>query len=159
MEAVLTPNPGIKWRIGKSIKINEQRTNDLGFILGNRIEDFFYEKIDKKKPNRLSNLEYVGIDMIEAGNDFGPGIAYGMCVISIVNWLFLWNLLLHRFLFLYFIVGSALIKVGQSQQKLGQIERDFIGIAANCYIQPLRKFLDGEMKTVSKEMAILETKR
>lgn len=45
--------------------------------LGNRIEDFFYEKIDKKKPNRLSNLEYVGVDMIEAGSEFGPGIAYG----------------------------------------------------------------------------------
>lgn len=44
---------------------------------GNRIEDFFYEKIDKRRPNRLSNLEYVGTDMIEAGNDFGPGIAYG----------------------------------------------------------------------------------
>ncbi|XP_071638505.1 endophilin-B1 isoform X2 [Temnothorax longispinosus] len=107
MEAVLTPNPG------------------------NRIEDFFFEKIDKRRPNRLSNLEYVGGDMIEAGNDFGPGIAY----------------------------GSALIKVGQCQQRLGQIERDFIGTAANCYIQPLRKFLDGEMKTVSKEMAILENKR
>ncbi|XP_048514573.1 endophilin-B1 isoform X5 [Athalia rosae] len=98
---------------------------------GNRIEDFFFEKIDKKKPNRLSNLEYVGIDMIEAGNDFGPGTAY----------------------------GSALIKVGQCQQKLGQIERDFIGTAANCYVQPLRKFLDGEMKTISKERGILETKR
>lgn len=48
------------------------------FFTGNRIEDFFYEKIDKKKPNRLSNLEYVGMDMIEAGNDFGPGIAYGI---------------------------------------------------------------------------------
>ncbi|XP_039302228.1 endophilin-B1 isoform X4 [Solenopsis invicta] len=107
MEAVLTPNPG------------------------NRIEDFFFEKIDKRRPNRLSNLEYVGTDMIEAGNDFGPGIAY----------------------------GSALIKVGQCQQRLGQIERDFIGTAANCYIQPLRKFLDGEMKTVTKEMAILENKR
>ncbi|XP_076680839.1 SH3 domain containing GRB2 like, endophilin-B isoform X2 [Andrena cerasifolii] len=107
MEAVLTPNPG------------------------NRIEDFFYEKIDKKKPNRLTNLEYVGLDMMEAGNVFGPGVAY----------------------------GSALIKVGQCEQKLGQIERDFIGIAANCYIQPLRKFLEGEMKTVSKEMAILENKR
>ncbi|CAG5092963.1 Similar to SH3GLB1: Endophilin-B1 (Gallus gallus) [Cotesia congregata] len=95
------------------------------------IEDFFYEKIDKKKPNRLSNLEYVGIDMIEAGNEFGSGVAY----------------------------GSALIKVGQCQQKLGQIERDFIGTAANCYIQPLRKFLEGEMKTVSKEMHILESKR
>ncbi|KOC69433.1 Endophilin-B1 [Habropoda laboriosa] len=107
MEAVLTPNPG------------------------NRIEDFFYEKIDKKKPHRLSNLEYVGIDMIEAGNDFGPGIAY----------------------------GSALIKVGQCQQKLGQIERSFIETSANCYIQPLRKFLEGEMKTVTKEMSILENKR
>ncbi|CAK9834133.1 SH3GLB1 [Anthophora retusa] len=107
MEAVLTPNPG------------------------NRIEDFFYEKIDKKKPHRLSNLEYVGLDMIGAGNDFGPGIAY----------------------------GSALIKVGQCQQKLGQIERGFIETAANCYIQPLRKFLEGEMKTVTKEMSILENKR
>ncbi|XP_043523661.1 endophilin-B1 isoform X1 [Frieseomelitta varia] len=107
MEAVLTPNPG------------------------NRIEDFFYEKIDKKRPNRLSNLEYVGLDMIEAGNDFGPGIAY----------------------------GSALNKVGQCQQKLGQIERNFIKDSAICYIQPLRKFLEGEMKTVTKEMSILETKR
>ncbi|XP_012277452.1 endophilin-B1 isoform X4 [Orussus abietinus] len=107
MEAMLTPNPG------------------------NRIEDFFFEKIDKRKPNRLSNLEHVGVDMIEAGNEFGPGIAY----------------------------GNALIKVGQCQQKLGQIERDFISTAANCYVQPLRKFLDGEMKTISKEMGILEIKR
>jgi len=44
---------------------------------GNRIEDLFYEKIDKKKPNRLNNLEYLGHDMIEAGNDFGPGLTYG----------------------------------------------------------------------------------
>lgn len=39
--AVLTPNPG------------------------NRVEDFIFEKIEKKKPNRLSNLEYLGLDMIE----------------------------------------------------------------------------------------------
>jgi endophilin-B len=49
--------------------------------------------------------------------------------------------------------------VGQGEQKLGQIEKDFIGTAANCYVHPLRKFLDGEMKTVSKELAILENKR
>ncbi|XP_017884952.1 endophilin-B1 isoform X2 [Ceratina calcarata] len=107
MEAVLTPNPG------------------------NRVEDYFYEKIDKKRPSRLTNLEYMGMDMIEAGNNFGPGVAY----------------------------GSALNKVGQCQQKLGQIERNFIKDAAICYIQPLRKFLEGEMKTVTKEMAILENKR
>lgn len=40
-EAVLTPNPG------------------------NRVEDFIFEKIEKKKPNRLSNLEYLGLDMVE----------------------------------------------------------------------------------------------
>lgn len=40
-EAVLTPNPG------------------------NRAENFLFEKIEKKKPIRLSNLEYLGLDMIE----------------------------------------------------------------------------------------------
>ena len=54
-------------------------------LSGNRIEDFFYEKIDKKKPSRLTNLEYVGSDMIEAGNDFGPGIAYGKINIFVLN--------------------------------------------------------------------------
>lgn len=47
-------------------------------FLGYRVEDFLFEKIDKKRPNRLSNLEYLGQDMIEAGNEFGPGTAYGM---------------------------------------------------------------------------------
>lgn len=40
-ESVLTPNPG------------------------NRAEDFIFEKIEKKKPTRLSNIEYMGLDMIE----------------------------------------------------------------------------------------------
>lgn len=106
-EAVLIPNPG------------------------NRVEDFIYEKIEKKRPNRLSNLEYLGFDMIEAGNVFGPGTAY----------------------------GNVLIKVGQCEQRLGQAERDFIGTAGLCYTEPLRKFLDGEMKTILKEKALLESKR
>lgn len=98
---------------------------------GNRIEDFIFEKIEKKRPKRLSNIEYLGLDMVEAGNEFGPGTAY----------------------------GSALIKVGQCEQKLGQTERDFIGSAALCFTQPLRKFLDGEMKTIIKEKGLLESKR
>lgn len=106
-EAVLTPNPG------------------------NRVEDFLYEKIEKKRPNRLSNLEYLGLDMIEAGNEFGPGTSY----------------------------GSALIKVGQCEQRLGQIERDFTSSANHCFLAPLRKFLDGEMKTILKERGLLESKR
>lgn len=38
---------------------------------GNRVEDFIFEKIEKKKPQRLSNIEYLGLDMIEAGSEFG----------------------------------------------------------------------------------------
>lgn len=94
--------------------------------------------------------------MIEAGNDFGPGTAYGKIFLFSSLFCGMDKYFIRHF---FFYLGSALIKVGNCEQKLGQIERDFIGMSANCYIQPLRKFLDGEMKTISKEMAILETKR
>jgi endophilin-B len=74
------------------------------------------------------------------------------------------------------IAGSALIKCGQAQQKLGQAERDYLQSSANNFLQPLKAFLDGDMKTVQvgklryhsvlihckflqKERKILETKR
>ncbi|CRL07394.1 CLUMA_CG020367, isoform B [Clunio marinus] len=98
---------------------------------GNRVEDFIFEKIEKKKPQRLSNIEYLGLDLIEAGGTFGPDGSY----------------------------GAALIKTGQTEQRLGQVERDFIANTGMCFIQPLRKFLDGEMRTITKEKGILETKR
>lgn len=97
----------------------------------NRVEDFIFEKIEKSKPKRLSNLEHLALDMIEAGGDFGQDMSY----------------------------GQALIKVGQAEQKLGQCEHDFIATSGICFTQPLRKFLDGEMKTIGKERGILETKR
>ncbi|XP_017465307.1 PREDICTED: endophilin-B1 isoform X6 [Rhagoletis zephyria] len=97
----------------------------------NRIEDFIFDKIEKTKPQRLSNLEHLALDMIEAGGDFGQDLPY----------------------------GQALIKVGQAEQKLGQCERDFIASSGICFTQPLRKFLEGEMKTITKERGILETKR
>ncbi|XP_039227798.1 endophilin-B1 isoform X4 [Drosophila yakuba] len=97
----------------------------------NRVEDFIFEKIEKSKPKRLSNLEHLALDMIEAGGDFGQDLPY----------------------------GQALIKVGQAEQKLGQCEHDFIATSGICFTQPLRKFLDGEMKTIGKERGILETKR
>lgn len=52
--AVLTPNPG------------------------NRVEDYIFEKIEKKKPNRLSNLEYLGLDMIEVCVQFIISILSGI---------------------------------------------------------------------------------
>lgn len=55
--------------------------------------------------------------------------------------------------------GSALIKVGQTEQKLGQTERDFTSAAENNFVQPLRRFLDGEMKTIMREKGLLESKR
>lgn len=57
------------------------------------------------------------------------------------------------------ISGSSLLKVGQSEQRLGHIERDYIASSHHCFLVPLRKFLDGEMKTIMKERSILESKR
>ncbi|KAK2189117.1 hypothetical protein NP493_115g11003 [Ridgeia piscesae] len=42
-----------------------------------RMEDYFYQKLDKKKPTRLTNVEILGQTMIDAGNGFGPGTGYG----------------------------------------------------------------------------------
>lgn len=39
-----------------------------------RVENLFF--LDKKKSG-LSSLEYLGLAMTEAGNDFGPNTAYG----------------------------------------------------------------------------------
>ena len=58
-----------------------------------RAESLFFDNVpvDKigLKNERLTNLEYLGNDMIEAGNEFGTGTPY----------------------------GSALIRVGQTEQK------------------------------------------
>lgn len=97
----------------------------------NRVEDFIFEKIDKSKPQRLSNLEHLALDMIEAGADFGQDKPY----------------------------GQTLVKVGQAEQRLGKCERDFIASTSICFTTPLRKFLEGEMKTITKERGALESKR
>ena len=41
------------------------------------MEDFVYMKLDRKPPERINNIERLGMTMIEAGNDFGPGTSYG----------------------------------------------------------------------------------
>lgn len=69
--------------------------------------------------------------MIDAGIEFGPGTVY----------------------------GSALIKVGQAQQRLGQSEREFVNGAYRGFVEPLRKFLDEDMRSIMKERKVLEQKR
>ena len=75
---------------------------------------------DSKK-ERMRNLESLGTDMIDAGIEFGPVTVY----------------------------GTALIKVGKAEQNLGQTEREFVSKTFNNFVQPLKKFLDEYMRTIT----------
>lgn len=48
-------------------------------ILDIRMEDFVYEKLDKKKRDRVNHHEVLGHVLVDGGNDFGPGTTYGEC--------------------------------------------------------------------------------
>lgn len=67
----------------------------------------------------MRNQEWLGGDLIDYGVEFGPGTVY----------------------------GSALVKVGQAQQRLGETEREFVAISYKKFVRPLRKFLDEDMRT------------
>ncbi|GIY16723.1 endophilin-B1 [Caerostris extrusa] len=84
-----------------------------------------------RKREHPSNLDILGQDMIDAGADIGSGTPY----------------------------GSALIKIGQAQQRLGAAEREFVRSAMTTYVSPLKRFLEGDMKTIMKEKILLENKR
>ncbi|XP_049324639.1 endophilin-B2b isoform X6 [Astyanax mexicanus] len=96
-----------------------------------RIEEFFYEKLDKKAPTRTTNGELLGQYMQDAAKDFGPGTPY----------------------------GSTLITVGEYQKKLGGSEREFLQSSAVGFLTPLRNFLEGDWRTISKERRLLENRR
>ncbi|XP_054030323.1 endophilin-B2 isoform X3 [Dryobates pubescens] len=96
-----------------------------------RVEEFLYEKLDRKVPSRVTNGELLAQYMAEAANDFGPGTPY----------------------------GKTLIKVGETQRLLGAAERDFIHTASITFLTPLRNFLEGDWRTISKERRILQNRR
>ncbi|KAM8933820.1 endophilin-B2 isoform 2-T2 [Pelodytes ibericus] len=96
-----------------------------------RVEEFLYEKLDRKIPSRVTNGELLGQYMTEAANDFGPGSPY----------------------------GQTLIKVGETQKRLGVAERDFIHSSSINFLTPLRNFLEGDWRTISKERRILQNRR
>uniref|UniRef100_A0AAR2J406 Endophilin-B1 n=1 Tax=Pygocentrus nattereri TaxID=42514 RepID=A0AAR2J406_PYGNA len=96
-----------------------------------RMEEFLYEKLDRKVPTRANNHELLGEGMIDAGHEFGPGTAY----------------------------GSALIKCGETEKQLGSAEKEFIHSAAINFLTPFRNFIDGDFKTISKERKLLQNKR
>lgn len=45
-------------------------------------------------------------------------------------------------------IGSALIKIGQTQLRLGGAEREFVRAAMTTFVGPLKRFLEGDMKTI-----------
>ncbi|XP_053474080.1 endophilin-B2b isoform X5 [Ictalurus furcatus] len=96
-----------------------------------RIEEFFYEKLDRKIPTRTTNGELLGQYMQDAAKDFGPGTAY----------------------------GSTLYTVGDYQKRLGGAEREFLQVSAVSFLTPLRNFLEGDWRTISKERRLLENRR
>ncbi|XP_073170327.1 endophilin-B2 isoform X2 [Lepidochelys kempii] len=96
-----------------------------------RVEEFLYEKLDRKVPSRVTNGELLAQYMVEAANDFGPGTPY----------------------------GKTLLKVGETQKRLGGAERDFMHSASINFLNPLRNFLEGDWRTISKERRILENRR
>ncbi|XP_059406661.1 endophilin-B2-like isoform X8 [Carassius carassius] len=98
---------------------------------GARIEEFFYEKLDRKIPSRTTNAELLGQYMQDAAKEFGAGTPY----------------------------GSTLITVGEFQRRLGGAEREFLQMSAINFLTPLRNFLEGDWKTISKERRLLENRR
>uniref|UniRef100_A0A671U972 Endophilin-B1 n=1 Tax=Sparus aurata TaxID=8175 RepID=A0A671U972_SPAAU len=96
-----------------------------------RIEEFLYEKLDRKAPSRITNGELLGQYMQDAAKEFGPGTPY----------------------------GSTLIEVGECERRLGAAEREFLQTSAISFLTPLRNFLEGDWRTISKERRLLENLR
>nr|XP_019957944.1 PREDICTED: endophilin-B2 isoform X3 [Paralichthys olivaceus] len=96
-----------------------------------RIEEFLYEKLDRKAPSRITNGELLGQYMQDAAREFGPGTPY----------------------------GSTLTTVGECERRLGAAERDFLQTSTISFLSPLRNFLEGDWKTISKERRLLENLR
>ncbi|XP_041718420.1 endophilin-B2 isoform X6 [Coregonus clupeaformis] len=96
-----------------------------------RIEEFLYEKLDRTVPSRPNNGELLGHYMQDAAKDFGPGTPY----------------------------GNTLIKVGDCERRLGGAQREFLQTSAISFLAPLRNFLEGDWRTISKERRLLENRR
>uniref|UniRef100_A0A4W4E1K4 Endophilin-B2 n=1 Tax=Electrophorus electricus TaxID=8005 RepID=A0A4W4E1K4_ELEEL len=91
-----------------------------------RIEEFLYEKLEKKIPLRITNAEVLGQYMQDAAKEFGPSTPY----------------------------GSTLITVGEYQKRIGAVEREFIHASAVGFLNPLRNFLEGDWRIISAEQEL-----
>ncbi|KAG8141967.1 hypothetical protein E2320_006617 [Naja naja] len=81
-------------------------------------------------PSRVTNGELLAQYMMEAASDFGATTPY----------------------------GKTLIKVGETERRLGGAERDFIHAASINFLTPLRNFLEGDWRTISAVPDFQETR-
>ncbi|XP_063491959.1 endophilin-B2 isoform X16 [Symphalangus syndactylus] len=95
-----------------------------------RVEEFLYEKLDRKVPSRVTNGELLAQYMADAASELGPTTPY----------------------------GKTLIKVAEAEKQLGAAERDFIHTASISFLTPLRNFLEGDWKTISTVPDFQETR-
>ncbi len=51
------------------------------------------------------------------------------------------------------------MRVGQTEQSLGETEKRYIRSGHDAVIAPMQAFLDGEMRNITRERKILENKR
>ncbi|XP_069497833.1 endophilin-B1 isoform X5 [Ambystoma mexicanum] len=54
---------------------------------------------------------------------------------------------------------NALIKCGETQKRIGTADRELIQTAATNFLTPLRNFIEGDYKTISRERKLLQIKR
>uniref|UniRef100_A0A3Q4H4G5 Endophilin-B2 n=1 Tax=Neolamprologus brichardi TaxID=32507 RepID=A0A3Q4H4G5_NEOBR len=58
-----------------------------------------------------------------------------------------------------FLPGNTLEKVGECEKRLGEAEKEFLQTSAISFLTPLRNFLEGDWRTISKERRLLENLR
>jgi len=83
---------------------------------GARVEEFVYEKVQGSKPQRMLENDVLGQHMIDAGNDFGPGTAYGQFLgLFLVGfpWVFLTMLTLREKSRVSFLLCMSCLDLGQ----------------------------------------------
>lgn len=57
-------------------------------------------------------------------------------------------------MFMSIMLGSALVKCGATEKKLGQAERDLKTKSMSNFLHQLKTFLEGDMKTIAVRKCI-----
>lgn len=131
LEALIRRSDGTKHL---TEKIVSNTTTVLQPNPNERFEDLVLTRIDKDRGHKVpkpNNLENLGHCFVDASNEIGYGYPY----------------------------GAILAKVGEAETKIGEHEKDFVSKSSEVFIQPLKGFLEGQMRSIQKEKKTLELKR